>query len=280
MNTNDCAYHSVAELQKTLTAHLAQLAQETDDALKSKEMSLYLDFCSKFYAYSANNVWLILLQRPSASHVAGYHSWLKLGRYVKRGEKGIGILAPMVVKYTDSDGKEDNRLVGFRTVYVFDVSQTAGEPLPSQPNWKSLAQNDELREKLILFAQSKGILVEYKSLDSDTQGMSLGGRILLSPFSGVKTLAHEICHEILHRQLSQRLSHKERELEAESASYIICRHFGLPGLACPNYNALQGATGELVMQHFQRIVDAASEVIRFIDKTEDFPVPSKKSEDY
>lgn len=264
METNAYINNSVTKLQKTLAAHLTQLADETDNALKSKEMSLYLDFCARFYRYSANNVWLILLQRPNASHVAGYHAWLKMGRHVMRGEKGIGVLAPLVVKFTDVDGKEDNRLVGFKMVHVFDVEQTAGEPFPTQPNWISTGQDDELRRRLMGYAQSKGILVTYEKFENDTQGVSMGKKILLNPSSSVKTLAHELAHELLHQVGSCGLSHLEKELEAESTSYIVCRHFGITNLACPNYNALQGATGELILQHFQRIMSAATEIITCI----------------
>lgn len=264
MNNQIGSNKSAQELQKTLSTHLTQLAQETNNALTSKEMSLYLDFCARFYQYSANNVWLILLQRPSASHVAGYHSWQKMGRYVMRGEKSIEILAPLIIKQVDSDGKEKNRLVGFKVCHVFDQNQTSGSPLPSLPIWKSPQQNNELRQKLMDFAKRKGIQITYEEFKNEMQGMSLGGKIVLSPSSGVKTLAHEICHEILHHGGGEKLSHMERELEAESAAYIICSHFGLSGLSSPNYVALQGASGDLILQHFQRILNTAAEIIKAI----------------
>ncbi|MFX8817162.1 ArdC family protein, partial [Acinetobacter baumannii] len=80
---------------------------------------------------------LIMAQNPEASQVAGFHTWRTLGRYVKAGEKGIAILAPMLMKRdqhdaSDSSPPEDSedRLVRFKVAYVFDVSQTDGEPLP------------------------------------------------------------------------------------------------------------------------------------------------------
>lgn len=255
----------VGELHKKIQEHLEELALATDKARTSEEMVRYLDFCAKFHEYSANNIFLIMLSRPDATRVAGYNQWLKLGRHVKRAERGIQILAPLVHKNVDENGIESTHLYGFKVTHVFDFSQTEGDPLPQQPAWKSLGQNDELRKKLMKYAQSKGISVSYEKLDNDTQGASLGGKIILSPSSGVKTLAHELCHEILHHEASPGFSHVEREIEAESAAFIICRHYGLSGLSCPNYNSLQGGTGELILQHFQRILGVAAEIIKFID---------------
>lgn len=205
-----------------------------------------------------------MLQRPQSSHVAGYHTWQKLGRYVIRGQRGIGILAPLTVKVENKNREEENRLVGFKSAFVYDIAQTAGAPLPAQPNWKSLGQNDELRSRLMNFATSKGISISYKDFHDETQGASLGGKIVLSPSSGVKTLAHELVHEVLHSVEKKGGSRMERELEAESTAYIVCRYFGMTDLACPSYNALQGATGELILQHFQRIMHAVTEIINFI----------------
>lgn len=264
METQFHSHQSAGEMQKNLLKYLQELATETDEARKSKEMTQYLDFSSRFYRYSANNVWLIMLQKPDATFVAGYNTWQKMGRQVLRGQHGIMIFAPMLVKAKITDGEAVSRLVDFKSTFVFDISQTQGRPLPAQPNWKSLGQNDELRRRLMLFAKNKGINVDYKDLEQDVQGVSTGGRILLSPGSGVKTFSHELAHELLHRGDIVCISHIEREVEAESTSYIVCRHFGMTGLACPNYNALQGASGALILKHLNRIIKAASEIIEGI----------------
>lgn len=268
MNTIIDSRKNASELQKNLLVHLQELAEETDKARQSEEMIRYLEFCSRFHRYSANNIWLIMLQKPDCTYVAGYVAWQKMGRQVLKGSKGIVILAPMLVKKENADGEDANYLVGFKPATVFDVSQTGGDSLPPQPNWKSLAQNDELRRRLIRFAESKCIIVAYEDLGPETQGASMGGRIFLNPGSGVKTFVHELSHELLHRQEALLLSHLERELEAESISFIVCRHFGISNMACPNYNALHGATGELILQHFQRILGAAVEIINFVEVME------------
>src|SRR2546426_9270722 len=98
------------------------------DALKN-----YLRLMSRFHRYSWGNCLLIYSQRPNATHVAGFHAWLKLRRYVRKGEKGIVILAPMVGKKSSGEelAEDDKtRLFGFRAAHVFDLSQTDGEPLP------------------------------------------------------------------------------------------------------------------------------------------------------
>src|SRR5436190_638308 len=92
----------------------------------------------RFHRYSWGNVLLINSQRPDATRVAGFHTWHDVGRSVKKGEKGIMILAPVLVKQKDqtraarqeAKTAEMFRLAGFRTAYVFDVSQTEGKPLP------------------------------------------------------------------------------------------------------------------------------------------------------
>src|SRR5713226_8324038 len=106
------------------------------DALErgqSEVLKTYLAAMSRFHRYSWGNILLIYSQRPEARHVAGFHAWLKMRRYVRKGEKGIVILAPMVGRKR-SDGEltedEQTRVFGFRAAHVFDVSQTDGEPLP------------------------------------------------------------------------------------------------------------------------------------------------------
>src|SRR3974390_3560364 len=96
----------------------------------------------RFHRYSWGNVGLIAYQRPTATHVAGIHTWNRLGRIVNEGEKGIMILAPVFKKEREetrtpgipgnsAPNKDDSRrLVGFRTAFVYDVGQTHGKALP------------------------------------------------------------------------------------------------------------------------------------------------------
>jgi hypothetical protein len=266
MNTIQKSKISAKDLNRQIEQHLEELAQATDKARNSKEMLRYLDFCAKFHQYSPSNVWLILFANPNATHVAGFNAWKKLGRYVRRGETGIPILAPHFWNEEDSDGNDIER-IGFHVAHVFDVSQTDGKPLPKQPNWKSPEKNLELQKKLIDFADTNGIKVTIEAIAGDTQGVSMGGSIVLSPEAGTKTLIHEIAHELLHQVEENQLSRAEKEMEAESVAYVVCRYFGFSNLSCPNYLALHGLKSETFMAHFHRVSSLANKLIIML-KTE------------
>jgi hypothetical protein len=263
MNTEN--HHSSTDLKTKITQHIEELAQATDAARVSQEMLCYLDTYAKFYQYSAFNVWLIMMARPDASFVAGFKKWQTLGRFVRRGEHCIPILTPIFVKVTNEKGVEEQRLAGFKTVFVFDVSQTDGKPLNEPPNWKSPEKNAELQERLIRFASSKGIVIQIKPIGRDIQGVSLGGKIILDPEAGTKTLIHEIGHELLHHKENAPSDRTIRELEAESIAYVVAKHFGLDGLSSPNYNALHGVTAEMIMGHRECIRNIALEIINALE---------------
>lgn len=256
------------DLLATLTGHIEELAQATDEAHLSEQMQRYLEMGAQFHQYSPNNVWLIMFACPHASMVAGFHKWKSMGRYVCKGEKGIPILAPLLVK--DEDGLEDGerKLVGFKVVYVFDVSQTDGEPLAEPPDWKSPEKNAEVTDALIVFAESQGIQVEVKELAEETQGVSYGGRIALSPNAGTKTLIHELAHELMHQQDGGRLSSSLMELEAEAVSYVVAKHFGLDNLSSPNYVALHGADSTKILEHMERIRQTSKKIIEHVNNNE------------
>jgi hypothetical protein len=205
------------------------------------------------------------MEKPDATMVAGFHKWISMKRFVRKGERGIAILAPVLVPEVNEDGIQVEKLVGFKAVYVFDISQTDGEPLPEPPNWKSHVQNARLTKRLMDFAESRGILVQVNKLQGETQGVSMGGTIIISPNAGTKTLIHEIAHELLHHKETKLMLHSERELEAEAVSYIVGKHFGLEGLSSPNYVALHGATAEMIMEHLERIRYIAKEIIQALE---------------
>jgi hypothetical protein len=265
MDTQKQSNNTSSDLKARITDRIQELAQATDAARVSQEMQHYLDMCANFHQYSPCNVWLILMSQPNASYVAGFKKWQSMGRFVRKGERGIPILAPIITTITNDKGEEEQRLVGFKIVYVFDASQTNGEPLPEPPDWKSPEKNAELQERLMHFAQSKGIQVQVKSIGRDIQGVSLGGKVILDPEAGTKTLIHEITHEMLHHEKHVLTDRTYRELEAESVAYVVAKHFGLNGLSSPNYNGLHGATSDLIMEHLERIRNTAAEIIKAIE---------------
>ena len=149
------------------------------DALESghsEVLTAYLSAMAKFHYYSFGNVLLIAMQKPGATRVAGMYSWNQLGRRVRRGEKGIMIFAPMLSRKrkkqaeeqkeeqpdataTDTERSTDGRLVGFRPVYVWDVSQTDGAELPKLDE----VQGDPAEQlpRLIEFVKAQNIKFEY-----------------------------------------------------------------------------------------------------------------------
>ena len=107
---------------------------------QSEALVSYLAVLSRFLRYSFGNCMLIALQRPDATHVAGFHRWKELGRYVKKGAHGIAILSPLVFRSKTNeddkdvepdDAKRTRAIRGFRVVWVFDIADTEGKELPS-----------------------------------------------------------------------------------------------------------------------------------------------------
>ncbi|MBC8508732.1 MAG: hypothetical protein H8D34_28075 [Chloroflexi bacterium] len=136
MTTKTQSRSTSAQLNGQIQEYIQTLAEATDQVRLSTTMTDYLESCTRFHHYSPRNIWLIRFQKPEATRVAGFLRWKSLGRSVRKGERGIPILAPIFQKAEEDDG-ENPKLVSFRVVYVFDISQTEGEPLPEPPEWKS-----------------------------------------------------------------------------------------------------------------------------------------------
>lgn len=252
---------------------LEELGAETDAARASARMQAYLDFCASAPTYSARNVILIRAANPCARQVMGAGAWRKLGRYIKQGERAIQILAPIIVTRAHATEQQQERIVvGFKSVNVFDVSQTAGAALPQPPDWSSAERSDWLHARLSKFAATLGIAVEERILPTGVLGVSTGGRILLAPGASTATYIHEICHELLHHAPDAPTESSLREYEAESSAYIIARRFHLGVAQCPTYLALHGATSVAIMARMERIRAAASRVIGFVEKAEEQPI--------
>jgi antirestriction protein ArdC len=210
---------------------LAQLSEGIANLTTSDEWQRYLDCQSRFYRYSPNNVMLIAQQRHEASYVAGFNAWKKMGRFVRKGEKAIWILAPMVYKQTDEKTDEDQKVIrGFKLVPVFDIASTDGGELPTICNRLTGDDPSGLYSRLIEVAQSIGFTVEDAELPGSVNGdcshmeHRIRVEITNSPAQRVKTLAHEIGHALLHEKYDNRAL---AELEAESTAYVICQALGL-----------------------------------------------------
>src|SRR6202521_571540 len=150
---------------------------------RSETLTQYLAAIGRFHRHSLRNVMLIASQNPTATHVAGFHAWHKLGRFVRKGEKGILILAPIVrwksqsVEQTETD--ESSTAVGFRAAYVFDISQTEGQELPEIGNVNGDPR--EYRDRLGQLRTDQGILLEYSREIAPARGTSASGKNKLMP---------------------------------------------------------------------------------------------------
>lgn len=188
-----------------------QLAAGHSDSLKA-----YLAAMGRFHSYSFGNILEIARQRPSASRVAGFQAWKKLGRTVNKGEKGIRILAPITfisrspkidgesassapleTPPVGSGGTTKTSLAGFRNVYVFDQSQTSGEDLPALDS-RATGEVGPLLSRLTQFLESKGISVEYSEGIAPALGLSYGGRIVIYPNQSEAELFATLVHEAAH----------------------------------------------------------------------------------
>jgi len=210
---------------------IEKLAEGISHLTTSADWRRYLDFQAKFHHYSFNNVCLIAMQRPEATRVAGFNAWLKMSRFVRKGEKAIWVLAPMVYKKADVKEGEDEWVIrGFKFVPVFDVAQTDGEELPSICN--RLDGNDPAGHyaQLLSVAQSLGFTVVDHEFDGSTNGdcnhaeHRIRVEVRNTPAQRVKTLAHEIAHALLHEKFESRAL---AELEAESVAYVVCQSIGI-----------------------------------------------------
>lgn len=258
------------ELLERINLHIEELIIATDAAEVSEEMENYLKACALFHHYSARNIWLISMAMPDATRVAGAQTWSRLGRQVRDGEAGIAILAPVPVLVpirtnkklpVDHPATEFLSMYRYRVVYVYDVSQTTGKPLPEIPNWKSTERRRDLEEKLALFAHELGIQVSVQALQGNTQGVSLGKKIMIAPDAGTKTLIHEIAHELLHQNKPTTIPKPIAELEAESVAYTVGRYFGIDEIESPNYITLHGATSKMILEHMDHIRDTSEKII-------------------
>ncbi len=241
----------------------------------SEVLTQYLGAMAKFHTYSFGNVMLIARQKPSATNVAGVRTWNSLGRFVRRGEKGILILAPMIGRKrnpadeaTGENGDEktpEAQLYGFRAVYVFDISQTEGKDLPALTEVDGDVSG--YRERLVKFVETQGIDLSYSEKIGPAKGLSHGGKITLlsgmQPAEEFSTLVHEIGHEMLHRGERRTLTTKSvRETEAEAVAFVVCAAIGLnTGTASADYIALWNGDGNLLRESLEAVQQTAAVIL-------------------
>ncbi len=260
------------DAKKITDQALADLKEELQ-AGRSEALKRFLDFMSRFHNYSWLNCVLIASQMPDASMVAGFRRWLKAGRHVRKGEKGIGILAPLAYrnKPTDDQPSDENQTVirGFKVVHVFDVSQTEGEELPQI----GAIHGDpgQLMSRLEDLIRTSGITITDTTLPMGAEGVSLKGEIQiaerLAPAERWAVLAHELAHEWMHSTEHRRKSPKTvNETEAEAVAYVVCRAFGFDcSTRSSDYIQLYRGNEATLTDSLGRIQQTATKIIQSLD---------------
>lgn len=214
---------------------LAQLSEGVTALATSSSWERYLACQARFHRYSPGNTVLILTQCPEATRVASFRTWQQLHRSVRRGEKAIWILAPVLERRSTADGgTETERVRGFRPVPVFDLSQTDGEPLPEICT--RLHDDDPVGhyDRLVAVADAVGFSVVDHSFRTGVNGDCAHDRRRLrverdlAGAQRVKTLAHELAHALLHEEFESR---PVAELEAESVAFCVCATLGIDASA-------------------------------------------------
>ena len=201
---------------------------------RSETLTHFLAAMAQFRRYSLGNIMLIAAQKRDATRVAGFRTWNNLGRFVKKGEKGIVVLAPIMRRKPEVPDtlelEESTSPAGFRPVYVFDISQTDGQELPVICDVHGDPR--EYPRRLSNFVVRLGIVLEYSADIAPALGTSAGSKITLlprqSPAQEFVTLAHELAHELMHRtERRNTISKCVREMEAEAVAFVISQAIGL-----------------------------------------------------
>jgi len=259
---------------------LKRLKEGVDGIQESDNFREFLLTMSKFHDYSIGNLILITIQRPDATRVAGYSTWKDLGRWVKKGEKGIAILAPClppksarVTELEDEKSDEEERVTEirplyFKVVHVFDISQTEGKPLPEfeVPALTGEA-NDELFTEVLKLAGSQRLDISFESRpdqDPAIKGMYSGKSIWVRPEESraqqLKTLLHEMAH--YYSEGVFRMSRRSAETIAESVAFTVGAHFGFDtGARSFPYVALWAEDKKVLEQNLADIRKVSTKVI-------------------
>ena len=248
-----------AERMKEITDRLEAGIQAL---FESEQYKAYLTAMSKFHNYSFNNTLLIAMQKPDASLVAGFGKWRDdFERHVKKGEKGIKILAPSPYKVKKqmekidpatqkpvigTDGKpvteeREIEIPAFRVVTVFDVSQTEGKEIPDIAVSELTGSVEQYQDFFAALEKASPVPIAFENIEGGAHGYyHLEEKRIaidegMSELQTLKTAIHEIAHAKLHAidkdapatEQVDRPDRRTREVQAESVAYAVCQHYGL-----------------------------------------------------
>ena len=233
-----------------------KLEKGVKDVFQSDKYKQFLNVMAKFPRYSVNNTMLIMMQRPDAQLCQSFTGWKQMGRYVKKGEKGISILAPAPYKIEreqtklddkgrpvfDADGepvkeKVEVTIRAFKVVKTFDLAQTDGKELPMIGPNELVGSIDGYPKLLQALQEVSPVPVSFELIDGGAKGYyNLENKSIviqdgMSEVQTIKTLLHEMAHQKLHDKDSvpeaKDITRNGIEVEAESVAYVVCQHYGI-----------------------------------------------------
>lgn len=249
---------AAAEARKAEMDEMAvKLEKGVKDIFEGENYKEYLNFCAKLPRYSVNNQILIMLQRPDATMCQSFSGWKDMNRFVKKGEKGIRIMAPSPYKKEVEQDRLDangNPMIGangepmketveitvnaFKPVSTFDISQTEGDPVPTFCASELTGSVEGYNQILDVLKEIIPVPIAFETIESGAKGYfhlednRIAVQEGMSEAQTVKTIIHEAAHQALHSRDAksedgEKKSRNQKETEAESVAYIVCQHFGI-----------------------------------------------------
>jgi hypothetical protein len=300
------------EGERKIDIVMKQLKDGVESIQDSSHFRLFLTTMSKFHDYSIGNLILIAIQKPTATHVGGFNTWKNLGRFVKGGERGIAILAPVMpprpkfecpqcgaavksnTKFCHQCGQEletgtgleTEQPVFFKVVYVFDISQTEGKPLPEfdVPVLTGEA-NEGLFSKALALGKAQTLDVSFEARphqDPGIKGQYFGKSIWVKGdeprAQQLKSLLHELAH--YYSEGVFQIPRRDAETIAESAAYAVGAHFGFDsGTRSFPYVALWAQDKKVLQTNLASIRKVTTVMLEGLEKaqgTEEKLVPALK----
>lgn len=252
MNENN---NSSREDQRNIAEEkLKELTDKLEDGVKavrnSDEFKSLITTMAKFPHYSLNNCMLIAMQRPDATLCQSYGAWKKMGRYVRKGEKGIRVIAP--APYTiekevdkldangkvilDKDGepvkeKKELNLMSFKAESTFDISQTEGKDLPRLGVDELVGEVDKYEMLMGVLREISPVPIGFENIQSGAKGYyhvedkRIAIQVGMSELQTLKTCLHEVTHAMLHAEAGNDISRNRKELEAEGTAAVVLSFF-------------------------------------------------------
>ena len=277
-----------------------RLEKGVSEIFQSEKYQQFLDTMARFPQYSLNNNLLIMMQKPDATLCQSYTGWKQMGRFVKKGEKGIRILAPAPYKMEREQDKLDEKgkavldkdgepvketvqinITAFKPVSTFDLSQTDGEPLPTIGASELTGSVEGYATLFEAIKEASPVPIGFEDIKGGAKGYfhTEENRIAIqegmSEVQNVKTAIHEMAHAKLHNMEARKAredggqTRSSKEVEAESVAYTVCQHFGID---TSDYSFAyvagwsQGKEMPELKESLNTIRTAASELITAIDE--------------